>query len=51
MEKLLKFNSEQSIREKIKQLKQSDGEGWAVGDFVERELYKHLGGRKECQEN
>ena len=32
----LKYQDIKTLREKAKQLKQTDGEGWAIGEMVER---------------
>jgi hypothetical protein len=46
MDGILKYNDIDVIRDKIIELKQSDGEGWAVGNFIDNELEIYL-----CQEN
>lgn len=32
----LKYQDVEMLRQKVKELKQTDGEGWAIGELVER---------------
>ncbi len=32
----LKYQDTKALRQKAKELKQTDGEGWAIGELVER---------------
>jgi hypothetical protein len=34
----LKFHNIDIIRKRVKQLKQIDGEGWAIADYIEKQL-------------
>lgn len=35
---ILEYQDVEMLRQKAKQLKQTDGEGWAIGEMVERVL-------------
>lgn len=36
IEELLAYNSEVTLLQKANQLKQTDGEGWEIGDLIEK---------------
>ena len=38
LKEALKFHNISMIRKKVKQLKQTDGEGWAIANYIEKLL-------------